>query len=203
MGSYQLSFGCCYHIFQQGDHRQALFREDGDYHLFMELFRKYLRPIVDLYAYCLLPTHLHLLFRVKDKHKIEYVYSESGMLTWQITTFLAVYTKAVKGSCRGAESLFSEGTSRQIPPERDLLCKLIAYIHQNPQIYGVVSDFHHWPYSSCFAYLRQDRRSLIAKDLLLDPRYQRKITELQESFSVRENNWDYYWDSNHGLIREK
>lgn len=185
-----LSFGICYHLYQAGNHRQALFREDGDYHLFLDLFRKYLRPIVDLYAYCLLPTHLHLLFRVKHRKQIEYVYPEAGMLSWQVNTLFAVYTNAINGSCGRSGGLFRTSTARRIPPTRELICQLIAYIHRNPQIHGVVSDFRIWPFSSCFAYLRQDRRSMIAKDLLLDPGYQHTILKLQESSCVREVNWD-------------
>ncbi|MFL7813413.1 MAG: transposase [Anaerolineales bacterium] len=187
----ELSFGTCYHLYQAGNHRRALFREDVDYHLFLDLYRKYLRPIVDLYAYCLLPTHLHLLFRVKERKQIEYVYPEAGMLSWQLKTLFAVYTKSIDHSCSRTGGLFIKSSARRIPTTRDLVCQLIAYIHQNPQIHGVVSDFRIWPFSSCFAYLRQDRRSMIAKDLLLDPSYQHRIIKLQESSCVREANWDY------------
>jgi hypothetical protein len=105
-------------------------------------------------------------------------------------TLLAVYTKTINHACCRSGSLFMDGSTRKIPPGKDLVCKLIAYIHQNPQIHGVVSDFRLWPYSSCFAYLRQDRRSLIAKNLLLDPLYRRQIIKLQESFCIREVNLD-------------
>ncbi len=191
MTTYHLSYGICYHLFQAGNHRQALFREDDDYHLFLDLFRKYLRPIVDLYAYCLLPTHLHLLFRVKDKQQIEYVYPEVGMLSWQIKTMFAVYNQNVGRSLSSSGSLFSKNPAREVPAGQDLVCKLIAYIHQNPQIHGVVSDFRYWPFSSCYAYLRQDRRSLISKDLLLDPSYQHRIIKIQDGFSIREADWDW------------
>jgi hypothetical protein len=138
----------------------------------------------------LLPTHLHLLFRVKDRKQIEYVYPEAGMLSWQVNSLFAVYTKAINHSCSRSGGLFTKSSARRIPIARELVCQLIAYIHMNPQIHGVVSDFHIWPFSSCFAYLRQDRRSMIAKDLLLDPVYQRRILKLQESSGVREANWD-------------
>ena len=80
-----LSFGCCYHLYHAGNPREAIFRLEEDYHTFLDKFRKYVWPIVNLYAYCLLPTHFHLLLRVKDKKEIEYVYSNSGMLQVQFS----------------------------------------------------------------------------------------------------------------------
>ncbi len=185
-----MSFGNCYHLYQCGDHRQALFREDCDYQEFLDLYRKYLHPIADLYAYCLLPTHFHLLFRVKAKKKIEYVYHDEEMLGWQVRTFLAVYTRAVNHSSQRKGCLFCEGAVRKIPPAGELICKLVAYIHQNPQLYGVVTDFRYWPYSSCFAYLRQDRRSLISKDLLLNPEYRAKVLALQKNNGMTARDWE-------------
>ncbi len=60
-----LQFGQYYHIFNRGNNRETLFREERNYPYFLSLFVKHIDPVVDTYAYCLMPNHFHLLVRVK------------------------------------------------------------------------------------------------------------------------------------------
>ncbi|RLD02374.1 MAG: transposase [Chloroflexi bacterium] len=184
-----LSFGCCYHLFHSGNPKEAIFRLEEDYHSFLELFRKYVWPIANLYAYCLLPSHFHLLLRIKDKKDIDYVYSNCGMLRGQFSNLFGSYTKHINQRYQRTGILFN-GSIREIPRDRDLICDLVVYIHQNPQIYGIVTDFRYWPFSSCYAYLRQDRRSMIAKELLLDPIWYRRIVQEQNLPRLRVRDWE-------------
>ena len=64
-----LQYGLYYHLYNRGNNKEALFKEDRNYIYFIDLFRKYIYPISDLYAYCLLPTHSHFLLRFKDKEE--------------------------------------------------------------------------------------------------------------------------------------
>ena len=182
MIDFQFDFGTCYHLYCAGNAREAIFRFEEDYYSFIKLFQKYLNSIAYLYAYCLLPTHFHLLFRIKEKKKIEYVYSERELLRLQFRYFFAAYEAYFNRTYQRSGFLFNGRTPRKIPRKMDLLCTLIVYIHQNPQIHGIVSDFRYWPFSSCYAYLRQDRRSLIAKEILLNPAYHKQILENQQMY---------------------
>jgi len=190
----KLSFGRCYHIYFSGDPKQAIFRLEEDYYSFLDQFRIYVNPIVHLYAYCLLPTHFHLLLRIKDKIDIEYVYSQQEMLLMQFSNLFDAYTRYFKQRYQLTDRVFNGRVSRQVPRRNKLICDLIAYIHQNPQIHGIVSDFRNWPFSSCFAYLRQDRRSMIAKELLLDPECRQRILNLQNAprLQVMEPGMGFY-----------
>ncbi len=189
----RLSFGCCYHMYCAGNPKEAIFRMEEDYYAFLDIFRKYVNPIVNLYGYCLLPSHFHLLFRIKDKREIEYVYSESHMLWGQFSNLFSAYLKYMNRSYQRSGRLINSQGTREVPRNKDLICKLLVYIHQNPQIHGIVSDFRYWPFSSCFAYLRQDRRSMIAKEILLDPVCHRKIVEQNTShvMQVMDNKGDF------------
>lgn len=190
----RLSFGSCYHLYCVGNPQEAIFRLEEDYYNFLDLYRKYVNPIAYLYAYCLLPTHFHILLRVKDKKKIEYVYSESGMLWGQFSNLFSAYTKYINRSYQRSGLLFNGRAAREIPRNKELICDLIVYIHQNPQIYGIISDFRYWPFSSCYAYLRQDRRSMIAKELLLDPVCHQRILHMQNTprLQIMEPDVDFY-----------
>ena len=57
-----------YHIMLRGTNKQRIFHDDRDYQTFLEGLRKYqsLSNFV-LFAYCLMPNHLHLLLRA-DAH---------------------------------------------------------------------------------------------------------------------------------------
>lgn len=64
-----LQFGVYYHIFNRGNNRENLFFEERNYRHFLRLYAKYILPVVDTYAYCLLPNHFHLLIRVKPEEE--------------------------------------------------------------------------------------------------------------------------------------
>ncbi len=52
----------CYHIITRGNQKQIVFRNDKDYVKFLTIVKKARRKYdVRLYAYCLMPNHVHLL----------------------------------------------------------------------------------------------------------------------------------------------
>ena len=190
MATVNLHFGCCYHFYHSGNPAEAIFRLESDYYVFLDLFGKYVSSIVHLYAYCLLPSHFHLLLRIKDHNQINYVYPDREMLSIQFENLFRSYINSFNQIYHRSGSLFSIDPPRLIPRKKKLICDLVAYIHLNPQIYGVVSDFRYWPFSSCYAYLCQDRRSMIAKELLLDAESYHQILALQKTPRLRVMEWD-------------
>jgi putative transposase len=62
----KIEFGSYYHIYNQGNNKENIFREERNYYYFFKLFKKHLTPILDLYVYCLLPNHFHFLVRIKE-----------------------------------------------------------------------------------------------------------------------------------------
>jgi REP element-mobilizing transposase RayT len=59
--------GALYHIIARGNRRQKIFRDDGDYELYLQFLKEYKeRYRSSLYSYALLPNHLHLLIEVGE-----------------------------------------------------------------------------------------------------------------------------------------
>jgi len=58
--------GRYYHIYNRTADKQAMFRNDANYHFFLKRYDEYISPIAETYAYCLLGNHFHLLIRVKE-----------------------------------------------------------------------------------------------------------------------------------------
>ena len=62
----KFEFGKVYHVYNRVVKKKKLFKENRNYDFFMGRLEKYVIPYVDLYSYCLLDNHFHLLFEVKD-----------------------------------------------------------------------------------------------------------------------------------------
>ena len=62
-----LAYNCYYHIYNRGNNRENLFKQDRNYRYFLKLYAKHIEPIADTFAYCLLPNHFHLLVRIKGE----------------------------------------------------------------------------------------------------------------------------------------
>lgn len=60
-----------YHIYNRGINRENIFIEERNYDLFLKLYEKHLSPVTDLFSYCMLRNHFHLLVRVKSETEIQ------------------------------------------------------------------------------------------------------------------------------------
>lgn len=57
--------GQYYHIYNRGNDGRPLFRERRNYGYFLELYARYVEPVADTYAYCLMSNHFHFLVRIR------------------------------------------------------------------------------------------------------------------------------------------
>ena len=128
----KLQCGSIYHIYNRGNNRESLFKEERNYYYFLDLYKKYLHPIVYLYAYCLLPTHFHLMVRIKEWEKIENCINNENHIWLKFRNFLGTYTKAIYKAYRRSGHLFVSRYSRRLVNKDQYFFKLIIYIHQNP-----------------------------------------------------------------------
>jgi REP element-mobilizing transposase RayT len=57
-----LASGVLYHVIVRGNHRQKTFLNESDYQAYLERLGRYRKRLaVTVYAYCLMPNHVHLL----------------------------------------------------------------------------------------------------------------------------------------------
>jgi putative transposase len=151
-----LSYDCYYHIYNRGNNRETLFKEERNYRHFLKLYAKHIEPISDTFAYCLLPNHFHLLVRIKGEEEIE---AETQTLkvsetfrvlvpSQQFPNLFNAYTKSINKAYARTGSLFEHPFGRNPVDSDAYFTQLIVYIHQNPQRHGLISDFRDWPYSS-------------------------------------------------------
>jgi hypothetical protein len=61
---------CIYHIYNRGINGENIFKEERNYRYFLEKYAKYIEPIADTFAYCLLKNHFHIAIRTKSEAEI-------------------------------------------------------------------------------------------------------------------------------------
>lgn len=149
--------GLLYHIIVRGNQRQKTFRSDDDYKAYLDRLEKYRAKFgVRVYAYCLMPNHVHLLL-------------ETG--TAPLAKFMQglqqSYTQYFNRQYQKAGHLF-QGRYKAIICERDkYLLALVRYIHLNPVRAGITTRPDRYAYSGHRSYLTSGSRKLVdAKPIL-------------------------------------
>jgi len=143
--------GLYYHIYNRGNNREDLFREERNYRYFLRLYAQHVYPVADTFAYCLMRNHFHLLVRIREQ--TSQVSETCEVLTpravsQRFSNLFNAYTKAINKAYDRTGSLFEERFGRiQVTSDRYFL-QLVFYIHLNAQKHGFVPDLRDWPWSS-------------------------------------------------------
>ncbi len=152
-----------YHFYNRGNNRQRIFFEPENYLFFLRRFRKYLVPFVDVLVYCLMPTHYHMLVRVRQQTSEVFKTSDvaSKQVSLAMQKFLISYTKAMNLRFSRVGALF-QGQFQAKPVQTDSqLRNLCIYIHANPVKDGLVASPEDWIYSNYLEWLGQRNGTLV------------------------------------------
>jgi putative transposase len=162
--------GHYYHIYNRGNNGEDLFREEQNYRYFLKLYIRYIYPIADTYAYCLMKNHFHLLVRINPKSDLPGLQDLEGLTqrnySQSFSNLFNAYTKAINKAYGRSGSLFEKNFNRILIELDRHLIHLICYIHRNPQTHGFIDDFRAYPYSSYQA-IRQQKQSRLEHQQVL------------------------------------
>jgi REP element-mobilizing transposase RayT len=137
--------GLYYHIYNRGNNRENLFREERNYRYFLGLYTRHIEPVADTFVFCLLKNHFHVLVRIKTaEQERARILNPSG----QFGNLFNAYAKAINKAYERTGSLFEHPFERIAVTSEQYLMRLVTYIHHNPQKHGLIADFRDWPYSS-------------------------------------------------------
>ncbi|MEQ6167545.1 hypothetical protein AAOE16_10145 [Ekhidna sp. MALMAid0563] len=169
-----------YHIYNRGINGEDIFKKEGNYDYFLLKYTRYINPIADTFAYCLLKNHFHLLIRTKSEEEIQTINNNSNrvlnpvrvnktssqIISLQFSHFFNGYTQAINKQNDRTGKLF-ELPFRRIPIEHDYyFSRLVYYIHFNPQKHGLIDDFREYPHSSYHAHLSDKSTKLQRKEVI-------------------------------------
>jgi len=143
--------GGLYHVMTRGNNRQRIFGDDDDYRRMLMLIEeaKMKLPFY-LYAYCLMPNHIHLLME-RQQSAISRIMHQT----------LTKYSRYYNRRNRRVGHLFQKRYKSILCQSDQYLAELVRYIHLNPVRAGMVNDPASFRYSSHRAYLGKDRSGLV------------------------------------------
>ena len=150
--------GLISHITQRAAGKDVLFIDDNDYRTMMGLMKEISPKYeVSVFAFCLLPNHIHLLVRPANDNLHLFVRDLCGRYA---TKFNKRYER------RG--HLFGGSFRQSVVLNESYLLAVSFYIHLNPVRAGLTNDACGYPYSSCRHYTRERlSRSFKRKDTIL------------------------------------
>jgi putative transposase len=148
-----------YHVYNEGNNRQELFKTHEDYKQFLNMLKSYILPYSDIIAWCLLPNYFHLMLRVNEKGSGPH---QQGGITIDLLTngfrkLTSSYAQDFNKRNNRSGALFRPKTKakdltvyrlRENENRIDYYVNCFYYIHQNPCRHQLVSDLAAWKYSS-------------------------------------------------------
>lgn len=145
-----------YHIILRGINRQTIFEDSEDAQKFLYTLGD-IKKIsgFELYAYCLMTNHIHLLVREGQEN--------FGQSMKRIGAKY-VYWYNLKYDRTG--HLFQDRFKSEAVENEEYLLSALRYIHQNPVTAGMVSTPSQYPWSSYSAYLTSNE--LVDSDFILN-----------------------------------
>ena len=171
-----LAYDTYYHIHNRGVNRENIFLEERNYGYFLNMYSKYIEPVAETFAYCLMKNHFHLLIRTKSEAEILGDQSLRVSKTLRdsmpnpsssFSNLFNAYAKGINKTYGRTGSLFQHPFGR-VPVTSDVqFHAVVRYIHQNPQKHEFVDDFRDWPYSSYDA-LISEKPTRLKRNMVLE-----------------------------------
>lgn len=193
-----------FHLFNHGNGDDNLFREESDYFNFLDRYKRYVVPIADTYAYCLMPNHFHFLIKIKKKDDIRSFLelreepkrrktqlekleeSFSGFISFRLANYFNSYSKSFNIRYIRKGSLFRENVKRIPVNSTAYLLDLVGYIHCNPIHHDFAKSIEDWEFSSYFEIISKAPTFVLREEVL-------------EWFGGRKGFIAYHKDKNDGI----
>lgn len=186
-----LEQGKYYHIFNRGNNREDLFKEEKNYDYFLKLYAHHIDPAADTFAYCLLKNHFHFLIKVKEHlpglQNLEGVVHASNAFS----NLFNAYAKSINKVYKRSGSLFEKNFRRIEVSSDKYFTRLIHYIHFNPQKHRFTEDFRTYAHSS-YQLILSDKQTNIQRVKIIDWFGGRNdFIEFHKNVSVEKEILDY------------
>jgi putative transposase len=146
--------GNYYHIYNRGINKQRIFMDGENYHYFLQLMKKYLIHSIEVYTYCLMPNHFHILISIPAFY--------NGRPHLPLSHLLNAYSQSFNKRFKRTGSLFERPYKRKQIVDEKYLWQVICYIHHNP-VHHHAAPFEEYTWSS-FSSLCSDKPTHLRRD---------------------------------------
>jgi putative transposase len=147
-----------HHVTQRGNRREPIFFEADDQEVYRDLLaEQVLKSRVEIWAYCLMPNHVHLIA----------VPSDEGGLGRSIGETHRRYTNFINARGRWSGHLFQSRFASVVMDDAHLI-SAVRYVSLNPVRARLVARAEDWPWSSVRAHLARRDDELVTVKPVLD-----------------------------------
>ncbi len=143
--------GVPHHVTQRGNRRERIFFGADDYGLYRDWLAESCRKFgVEVWAYCQMPNHVHLILTASDASGFGLALSRAHRL----------YAGFVNARARRTGHLF-QGRFGSVPMDEDHLVAAVRYVALNPVRARLAARAEDWPHSSVRAHLQGEDDGLV------------------------------------------
>ena len=150
--------GCPHHVTARGNRREPIFFDDGDQDIYRDILSEQMQKAeVAVWAYCLMPNHVHLILCPKD----------AGGLGRALGAAHRRWANFINARGRWRGHLF-DGRFASVAMDEAHLPAAVRYVALNPVRAKLVARAEDWPWSSLRAHLAGEDDGLVSVRPLLD-----------------------------------
>jgi putative transposase len=181
-----------YHIYNQGNNRERIFREKNDYLNFLTKFCEKVLPFCEVMAYCLMPNHFHFLINATQESSkpLKLGNIETSQLANGFRLCCSSYANDYNKKYNRTGSLFRQKTQAKNlgdTPNENYPFICFQYIHQNPMTAGLVDKMEDWEFSSFRCYNGVVEDVILKKELSFELLGVSRNDFYKESYEVVDN----------------
>ncbi len=135
--------GLPHHVTQRGNHREAVFFNDGDYRAYLDLVTSAAKASgTEIWAYCLMPNHVHFIMTPSHPDGLRATFAEAHRR----------YSARIHSRLKLTGHLW-QGRFSSTPMDERHLIAAARYIAMNPVAGGMVKRARDWKWASTRAHL--------------------------------------------------
>lgn len=150
--------GIPHHVTQRGNRRMTTFFRDEDYQAYISLLGEWCKKCgVEIWAYCLMPNHVHLIAVPESEDGLRRGIGEAHRRYSRMINF--------RENWRGH---LWQGRFASFPMDESYLLAAARYVEMNPVRAHLVADAVSWPWSSARAHLAGKDDDLVKVAPLLE-----------------------------------
>ncbi len=165
-----LEFDKMYHIYNHAIGQENLFRTDENYRYFLKKYQKYINPVANTFAYCLMPNHFHFLIQIKSEKELINHFKDTSrktnFISKQFANLFNSYAKAFNKQQERNGKVFETDFKRIEVTDKKYRNNLVHYIHYNPVHHGFTDDLRNWKYSSYEAFFSEKTTNLSKQQVI-------------------------------------
>lgn len=152
--------GVVLHITARGNHRNDIFRDEEDFQIYLGLIKEALEFYngeFEVYAYCLMDNHVHLLVKCKEKH-----------ISMFISRVHSLYAKIFNKKYRYIGYLFQNRYFTEVIEDDSQFLSTCRYIHLNPIRAKMVKKLEEYQWSSYSMTIGLSEEKIINSEKILN-----------------------------------